>query len=117
MPSIRFFPAFHKQINGLPVAEIIELKGRVVEFPGSPWRLHQPFAPAGDQPEAIHLLTEGIEDGLSFQTLLGVTGSGKTYTMANVIARPARRNPKAACISSSSRTTNRRATSRRRSAN
>jgi len=69
------------------VAEIHELKGRVVEFPGSPWRLHQPFLPAGDQPEAIRLLTEGIEDGLSFQTLLGVTGSGKTYTMANVIAR------------------------------
>ncbi|MCM2307955.1 MAG: excinuclease ABC subunit UvrB [Sulfuritalea sp.] len=69
------------------MAEIHELKGRVVEFPGSPWRLHQPFPPAGDQPEAIRLLTEGIEDGLSFQTLLGVTGSGKTYTMANVIAR------------------------------
>ncbi|MCX7154862.1 MAG: excinuclease ABC subunit UvrB [Rhodocyclales bacterium] len=59
----------------------------MVEFPGSPWRLHQPFLPAGDQPEAIRLLTEGIEDGLSFQTLLGVTGSGKTFTMANVIAR------------------------------
>jgi len=59
----------------------------VVEFPGSPWRLHQPFPPAGDQPEAIRLLTEGINDGLSFQTLLGVTGSGKTYTMANVVAR------------------------------
>ena len=69
------------------MAEIIELKSRVVEFPGSPWRLHQPFLPAGDQPEAIRLLTEGITDGLSFQTLLGVTGSGKTYTMANVIAR------------------------------
>jgi excinuclease ABC subunit B len=69
------------------VAEIHELKGRVVEFPGSHWRLHQPFPPAGDQPEAIRLLTEGFNDGLSFQTLLGVTGSGKTYTMANVIAR------------------------------
>ncbi|MBI5110015.1 MAG: DEAD/DEAH box helicase family protein, partial [Rhodocyclales bacterium] len=66
---------------------MVELKGRVVEFPGSPWRLHQPFPPAGDQPEAIRLLTEGFNDGLSFQTLLGVTGSGKTYTMANVIAR------------------------------
>jgi excinuclease ABC subunit B len=53
----------------------------------SPFRLHQPFAPAGDQPEAIRLLCEGIGDGLSYQTLLGVTGSGKTYTMANVIAR------------------------------
>ena len=59
----------------------------VVEFPGSPFRLHEPFPPAGDQPEAIRLLTEGVNDGLSFQTLLGVTGSGKTYTMANVIAR------------------------------
>jgi excinuclease ABC subunit B len=69
------------------LAEILELKGRVVEFAGSPWRLHQPFPPAGDQPEAIRLLSEGFNDGLSFQTLLGVTGSGKTYTMANVIAR------------------------------
>ncbi len=60
---------------------------QVVEFPGSPFRLHEPFPPAGDQPEAIRLLTEGVTDGLSFQTLLGVTGSGKTYTMANVIAR------------------------------
>ncbi|MFZ5556823.1 MAG: excinuclease ABC subunit UvrB [Pseudomonadota bacterium] len=59
----------------------------VVVFPGSPYRLHQPFAPAGDQPEAIARLVEGIENGLAFQTLLGVTGSGKTYTMANVIAR------------------------------
>jgi excinuclease ABC subunit B len=63
---------------------------RVVDFPGSPFRLHQPFAPAGDQPEAIEGLVGGIEDGLQFQTLLGVTGSGKTYTMANVIARTAR---------------------------
>jgi excinuclease ABC subunit B len=59
----------------------------VVTHPGSPFRLHRPFAPAGDQPEAIEKLVEGIEDGLSYQTLLGVTGSGKTYTMANVIAR------------------------------
>jgi excinuclease ABC subunit B len=56
-------------------------------FPNSPFKLHQPFAPAGDQPEAIEALTEGIRDGLAFQTLLGVTGSGKTYTMAHVIAR------------------------------
>ena len=69
------------------MTEIHELKVPVVEFAGSPWRLHQPFLPAGDQPEAIRLLTEGLNDGLSFQTLLGVTGSGKTYTMANVIAR------------------------------
>jgi excinuclease ABC subunit B len=59
----------------------------VVTFPNSPFRLDQLFPPSGDQPEAIAKLTEGIEDGLAFQTLLGVTGSGKTYTMANVIAR------------------------------
>jgi excinuclease ABC subunit B len=56
-------------------------------FPNSPYRLHLPFEPAGDQPEAIRLLTEGFMDGLAFQTLLGVTGSGKTFTMASVIAR------------------------------
>jgi len=59
----------------------------IVTYEGSPFRLHQPFPPAGDQPEAIRQLVEGIEDGLMYQTLLGVTGSGKTYTMANVIAR------------------------------
>ena len=59
-------------------------------FPNSPYRLHQPFEPAGDQPTAIAQLVEGINDGLSFQTLLGVTGSGKTYTMANVIAQMGR---------------------------
>ena len=58
-----------------------------VTFPDSPFRLNQLFAPSGDQPEAIARLAEGLEDGLAFQTLLGVTGSGKTYTMANVIAR------------------------------
>ncbi|MBK5914956.1 excinuclease ABC subunit UvrB [Rhodocyclus purpureus] len=62
----------------------------VATFPGSPFRLHQPFPPAGDQPEAIRLLVEGLDDGLAFQTLLGVTGSGKTFTMANVIARSGR---------------------------
>jgi excinuclease ABC subunit B len=62
----------------------------VVTFEGSPFRLHQPFAPAGDQPAAIAALTEGVADGLMYQTLLGVTGSGKTYTMANVIARSGR---------------------------
>ncbi|HEX9396897.1 MAG TPA: excinuclease ABC subunit UvrB [Burkholderiales bacterium] len=59
----------------------------VVTFPNSPFRLNQLFAPAGDQPEAIDKLVEGMLDGLAFQTLLGVTGSGKTYTMANAIAR------------------------------
>lgn len=59
-------------------------------FPNSPFKLHEPFAPAGDQPQAIAQLVEGIGDGLAFQTLLGVTGSGKTYTMAHVIAQLAR---------------------------
>ncbi len=59
----------------------------IVTFPNSPYKLHQPFEPAGDQPEAIEKLVEGLNDGLAFQTLLGVTGSGKTFTMANVIAR------------------------------
>ena len=62
----------------------------VVSFEGSPFRLYQPFFPAGDQPAAIDALIEGLADGLSYQTLLGVTGSGKTYTMANVIARSGR---------------------------
>ena len=60
---------------------------KTLTFEGSPFQLHQPFAPAGDQPQAIEKLVEGIRDGLSYQTLLGVTGSGKTYTMANVIAQ------------------------------
>ena len=58
-----------------------------VTYPNSPFALHQPFLPAGDQPAAIEQLVDGIEAGMRFQTLLGVTGSGKTYTMANVIAR------------------------------
>jgi len=63
---------------------------KFVSFPDSPYQLYQPFTPAGDQPQAIEALVEGIEDGLTFQTLLGVTGSGKTFTMANVIARTGR---------------------------
>ncbi len=59
----------------------------IVTFPNSSYKLYQTFEPAGDQPEAITKLTEGMTDGLTFQTLLGVTGSGKTFTMANVIAR------------------------------
>ena len=58
-----------------------------MQFPDSPFQLFQPYPPAGDQPEAIAKLVEGVRDGESFQTLLGVTGSGKTFTMANVIAR------------------------------
>jgi excinuclease ABC subunit B len=58
-----------------------------ITYPNSPFALHQPFPPAGDQPVAIEQLISGVDAGLRFQTLLGVTGSGKTYTMANVIAR------------------------------
>ncbi|RDJ97447.1 excinuclease ABC subunit UvrB [Paraburkholderia lacunae] len=62
-------------------------ESKFVAFEDSPFQLYQPYPPAGDQPTAIDTLVEGIEDGLSFQTLLGVTGSGKTFTMANTIAR------------------------------
>jgi len=61
--------------------------GQFVTYPGSPFELFQPYPPAGDQPVAIDKLVEGVLDGEVFQTLLGVTGSGKTFTMANVIAR------------------------------
>tara|TARA_B110000977_G_scaffold71736_1_gene97268 strand:+ start:2519 stop:4552 length:2034 start_codon:yes stop_codon:yes gene_type:complete len=57
------------------------------QYPNSPYLLHKPFEPAGDQPNAIDKLTEGVTNGEKFQTLLGVTGSGKTFTIANVIAR------------------------------
>ena len=65
-------------------------QGEFVSFPGSPFQLFQPYPPAGDQPAAIAGLVEGLRDGLSYQTLLGVTGSGKTFTMANVIAQMGR---------------------------
>ena len=65
----------------------LALKGTFVRFPDSPFELYQPYPPAGDQPEAIRQLVEGVADGEVFQTLLGVTGSGKTFTMANVIAQ------------------------------
>ena len=64
-----------------------DLPGQFVQFPDSPFALYQPYPPAGDQPTAIEQLVQGVENGESFQTLLGVTGSGKTFTMANVIAR------------------------------
>src|SRR6476661_1866676 len=75
-----------------PMQEITEAqqdqpKGEFVTFPDSPFELFQPYPPAGDQPQAIEKLVEGVQDGEVFQTLLGVTGSGKTFTMANVIAR------------------------------
>ncbi|WP_235533720.1 MULTISPECIES: excinuclease ABC subunit UvrB [unclassified Roseateles] len=76
-------------LNAMPGSEsdTEERKGEFVSFEGSPFQLFQPFPPAGDQPTAIAQLVDGINDGLSYQTLLGVTGSGKTFTMANVIAR------------------------------
>jgi len=76
-------------LNAMPGSEsdTEERKGEFVSFEGSPFQLFQPFPPAGDQPTAIAQLVEGVNDGLSYQTLLGVTGSGKTFTMANVIAR------------------------------
>lgn len=77
------------------MADLSDISGKIdeskfIDFPNSPFHLYQPFPPSGDQPEAINKLVDGIEDGLAFQTLLGVTGSGKTYTMANVIARTGR---------------------------
>ena len=74
-------------VQQAPESDSEERKGEFVSFEGSPFQLFQPFPPAGDQPTAIGQLCEGIQDGLSYQTLLGVTGSGKTFTMANVIAR------------------------------
>lgn len=65
-------------------------EGQFVSYEGSPFQLFQPYPPAGDQPEAIDKLVMGLNDGEAFQTLLGVTGSGKTFTMANVIARMGR---------------------------
>jgi excinuclease ABC subunit B len=61
-----------------------------VTYPNSPYSLEQPFPPAGDQPTAIATLVDGVDAGLQYQTLLGVTGSGKTFTMANVIAQTGR---------------------------
>jgi excinuclease ABC subunit B len=74
------------------ITEVITEKqdGEFVRFPDSPFELFQPYPPAGDQPEAINKLVEGLNNGETFQTLLGVTGSGKTFTMANVIARMGR---------------------------
>jgi excinuclease ABC subunit B len=74
------------ELSEVEAAEAM-VPGEFVSFPDSPFQLFQPYAPAGDQPEAIEQLVAGVNDGLSYQTLLGVTGSGKTFTMANVIAR------------------------------
>ena len=76
-----------------PVLEAVPFvapEGKFVHYEGSPFELYQPYPPAGDQPTAIEGLMEGLNDGEVFQTLLGVTGSGKTFTMANVIARMGR---------------------------
>ena len=64
-----------------------QAQGQFVHYPDSPFALYQPYPPAGDQPTAIGELVEGVRDGEVYQTLLGVTGSGKTFTMANVIAQ------------------------------
>jgi excinuclease ABC subunit B len=71
------------------ISEVIteQNNGEFISFPDSPFELFLPYPPAGDQPAAIDKLVEGVRDGEVFQTLLGVTGSGKTFTMANVIAR------------------------------
>ncbi|MFZ6724659.1 excinuclease ABC subunit UvrB [Undibacterium sp. MH2W] len=76
-------------VNSVALSETLD-ESKFISFPNSAFQLYQMFEPAGDQPAAIAKLVEGIEDGLFFQTLLGVTGSGKTYTMANVIARTGR---------------------------
>ncbi len=68
----------------------LPLSGQFVSYEGSPFELYQPYPPAGDQPQAIAQLVEGLRDGEVFQSLLGVTGSGKTFTMANVIAQMGR---------------------------
>jgi len=76
-------------VNSVALSDQLD-EAKFISFPDSPYQLYQLFPPAGDQPAAIAQLVEGINDGLFFQTLLGVTGSGKTYTMANVIARTGR---------------------------
>ena len=74
-------------MSAIPEVLPQQQRGEFVTFPGSPFELYLPYPPAGDQPVAIEKLVEGVRDGEVFQTLLGVTGSGKTFTMANVIAR------------------------------
>jgi excinuclease ABC subunit B len=80
----------HVRAKGSDSTDSGEVAGEFVSYPGSPFELFQPYAPGGDQPTAIAKLVEGVNDGLSYQTLLGVTGSGKTFTMANVIAQVGR---------------------------
>src|SRR5579862_5064284 len=82
--------AGYSHAASVPAADGAAPEGEFIQYPDSPFQLFQPYPPAGDQPTAIEQLCEGLNDGLTFQTLLGVTGSGKTYTMANVIARMGR---------------------------
>nr|WP_286227140.1 MULTISPECIES: excinuclease ABC subunit UvrB [unclassified Polynucleobacter] len=90
-PVIFADPSGDAEDVALKIEQAVTLdESKFVSFPNSPYQLYQPFPPAGDQPAAIDQLCEGLEDGLLFQTLLGVTGSGKTFTMANVIARMGR---------------------------
>ena len=63
---------------------------KFIQYPGSPFSLQRLFEPAGDQPQAIEAILTGLSADMKYQTLLGVTGSGKTFTMANVIARAGR---------------------------
>src|SRR5437867_3632318 len=79
-------PRFPERVCGRPASSVF-LMSAIKKF-----RLVSPFQPTGDQPRAIKKLLAGLQDGHQAQTLLGVTGSGKTFTMANVIAamnRPA----------------------------
>ena len=61
----------------IPAVDNSQPKGTFASFPNSPFELFQPYLPAGDQPQAIEKLVEGVNDGEVFQTLLGVTGSGR----------------------------------------
>lgn len=80
---MRFVVASHQDLQ-------FNMAPGFISYPNSPFELYQPYSPAGDQPTAIEKLVEGVNDGEVFQTLLGVTGSGKTFTMANVIAQTGR---------------------------
>ncbi len=82
--------AGYSHAASVPAGDGVAPEGEFIQYPDSPFQLFQPYPPAGDQPTAIAQLCEGLEDGLTFQTLLGVTGSGKTFTMANVIAKMGR---------------------------
>ena len=85
MPATRSSAPSAPQL--VPASDPATETGHFERFEGSPFELYLPYLPAGDQPQAIEKLVEGVRDGEMFQTLLGVTGSGKTFTMANVIAR------------------------------